>query len=141
MSPTHPVRLLGAVLAVRPGPVDLAAALTAADLDWPSLIRTAGQHLVTPSLADACRRQGLFDPLPAEVRDYLDGIRDLNRLRNRDLRAALTAIARALDPLGIRPLLLKGANALLPDQYPGAEDRVLGDLDLGVPPVGMGDEP
>ena len=134
MSPTHSVRLLGAALAVRPVPADLGAALAAADLDWPSLIRTAGQHLVTPSLADACRRQGLCDRLLAEVRDYLDGIRDLNRLRNHDLRAALTDIARALDPLGIRPLLLKGANALLPGQYPGAEERVIGDLDLGVPP-------
>ena len=84
MSPNHPLRLLGAVLAVlavRPV-LALGAALAAADLDWRPLNRTAGQHLVTPSLADACRRQGLFDRLPAEVRDYLDGIRDLNRLRN-----------------------------------------------------------
>ena len=135
MSPTHPLRVLGAALAVRPIPADLAAALVAPDLDWPRLLRAAGQHLVTPSLADALRRQGLFDALPAQVRDYLDGMRDLNRLRNRDLRAALEDIARALTPLDIQPVLLKGANALLPDQYPGAEDRVIGDLDLGVPPL------
>ena len=135
MSPTHPLRLLGAILAVRPMPADLAAALAAPDLDWPGLIQTAGQQLVTPSLADALRRQGLFDTLPAELRDYLDGMRDLNRLRNRDLRSALEDIARALNPLGLQPVLLKGANALLPDQYPGAQDRVIGDLDLGIPPL------
>jgi hypothetical protein len=135
MNPSHPVRLLATALAVGPVVPDRLAALSTSDLDWPRLLRTAGAHLVTPSLAEAWRRQGWFDDLPAAVRDYLDGIRELNRLRNRDLLAALVEIARALNPLGIEPLLLKGANALRPDDYPGAADRVLGDLDLWVPPA------
>lgn len=134
MSPDHPLRRLGAILAVGPVAADRAAALTAPDLDWPRLVQVAGQHLVTPSLANALRRHRLLDGLPVEIRDYLDGMRDLNRLRNRELRAALIDIARALNLLGIEPLLLKGANALLADDYPGAADRVIGDLDLGVPP-------
>ena len=134
MSPDHPLRLLAVALAVCPPPAERVAALGAPDLDWPRLLWSAGQHLVTPSLAAASHHPGWSERLPPEVRDYLDGMRELNRLRNRDLLAALVAIARALNPLGIEPLLLKGANALLPDAYPGAADRVLGDLDLALPP-------
>ena len=135
MSPDHPLRLLADTLAVcPPPPAERVAALGAPDLDWPRLLWCAGQHLVTPSLAAAGHRLGLSERLPAEVRDYLDGMRELNRLRNRDLLVALVAIARALNPLGIEPLLLKGANALLPGAYPGAADRVIGDLDLALPP-------
>ncbi len=135
MSPDHPLRLLAATLTVcPPPPAERVAALDAPDLDWPRLLWCAGQHLVTPSLAAASHRLGWSERLPPEVRDYLDGMRELNRLRNRDLLAALVAIARALNPLGIEPLLLKGANALLPDDYPGATDRVIGDLDLALPP-------
>jgi len=39
---------------------------------------------------------------------------------------------RLLNQAGIEPLLLKGAIALLPEQYPHAFARMLGDLDLGV---------
>lgn len=133
MSPTHPLRRLGAALAVGPLPSGPAADLAGGD--WRPLIEAAGRHLVTPSLAGALQRQGRFRALPAEIQDYLEGIRDLNRARNRALRTALDDIARALNPLGIQPVLLKGANALRPECYPGAEDRVIGDLDLGVPPA------
>ncbi len=40
------------------------------------------------------------------------------------------AVTRVLNDLGIEPLLLKDALALLPAPYPGAGDRVIGDLDL-----------
>jgi len=33
-----------------------------------------------------------------------------------------------LNHIDVEPILLKGAIALLPDQYPWAEDRVIGDL-------------
>jgi len=45
----------------------------------------------------------------------------------------LIAVAQLLDHIDVEPILLKGAIALLPDQYPGAEDRVIGDLDLLLP--------
>jgi hypothetical protein len=88
---------------------------------------------VTPSLAGSLRRQGVWDDLPTEIGDYLDVIRELNLERNRTHLQALTEIARALNTLGLEPLLLKGANALVPNAYPGAEDRMIGDLDLWLP--------
>ncbi len=103
------------------------------DIDWQKMCWFAGEHLVTPALAAALHRKGFADQLPVEVRDYLDGMQTLNRERNRIMYGELIAVAGYLNCIGIEPLLLKGANALLPGQYPGAEDRVTGDLDLLVP--------
>ena len=111
----------------------LSERLTAATVDWRGLCWLAGCHLVTPSLAGALQRKGLFDQLPLEVQDYLATLQDLNRERNQTLREQLVIIADALNRIGIQPVLLKGAITLTSGQYPGAEDRVLGDLDLLVP--------
>ena len=73
--------------------------------------------------------QGLIE----DVAGYLDAFRQFNRERNAIFRQELGRIAARLNHLGLEPLLLKGANALLPGAYPGAEDRMLGDLDLWLP--------
>ena len=103
------------------------------DLDWQSLCYTASQQLVTPALAGSLARRGLLGCLPAEARDYLEAVRYLNQERNRQFQGELERVAARLNGLGIEPLLLKGGIALLADQYPGAGDRVLGDLDFIVP--------
>jgi hypothetical protein len=125
--------LLCACLAVRDDDDTLATRLARDAIDWPQVAWLAGNHLVTPSLAGILRRKGLFDRLPDEVQDYLDAIRALNRARNQTLREQLAAIAEPLNRMGLQPVLLKGAIALTPHSYPGAEDRVIGDLDLLVP--------
>ena len=111
----------------------LAEDIQVGSIPWPELFWLAGNHLVTPALAGSLRRKGLFAVLPEEIRDYLDSLQTLNRERNQILYRELLHIAQVLNQSGIQPLLLKGANALLPDQYPGAKDRVIGDLDLMVP--------
>jgi Fe-S oxidoreductase len=58
----------------------------------------------------------------------------LNDQRNRRLRAVLRATVGLLNRAGIAPVLLKGAIPLLPEQYPLAFARMLGDLDLAVAP-------
>jgi hypothetical protein len=102
-------------------------------VDWRRIIWLASGHLVTPSLSASLQRRGWLPLLPPAVADYLDAFRQLNRERNALFRQELEAIAAALNQRGLEPLLLKGANALLPDAYPGAEDRMLGDLDLYLP--------
>lgn len=109
------------------------SALRRGDLDWAAVFHHAGQHLVTPSLAGSLRRQDLFTALPIAVAEYLEMVQALNRERNRMLYGELVAVARRLNGIGIEPLLLKGAIALLPGEYPGAEDRMMGDLDILVP--------
>ncbi|EGV15851.1 nucleotidyltransferase family protein [Thiocapsa marina] len=134
MAALHPTRLVAACLSLgdSPDPI-LDATITSTDCDWPRIFWSAGNHLVTPSLAGALTRKGLFDRLPTEVQDYLVGLQALNRERNQALYQALSAVVARLNDADIEPLLLKGAIALLTGQYPGASDRVLGDLDLLVP--------
>lgn len=134
MNTVYLLRRLSACLS--PGEIpdaDLVVAIERSEINWPEICRLAGSHLVTPSLAGAMRRKGLFDRLPDEVQDYIGGIQNLNRLRNNILYDALCAVAERLNCVGIEPMVLKGAIALLPDQYVGAEDRMIGDLDLLVP--------
>ncbi|MEI6333567.1 MAG: nucleotidyltransferase family protein [Methylococcaceae bacterium] len=116
---------------------DLPERLAAATVDWRGLTWLAGCCLVTPSLAGALQRKGLFDLLPEEVQDYLHTLQSLNRERNQTLREQLVIIAGALNRIGIQPVLLKGAITLTSGQYRGAEDRVIGDLDLLVPDLLM----
>ncbi|MEI6334169.1 MAG: nucleotidyltransferase family protein [Methylococcaceae bacterium] len=126
--------LLGECLAVGDAYApDLPERLAAATVDWQGLSWLAGSCLVTPSLAGALQRKGLFDRLPEEVQDYLHTLQSLNRERNQTLREQLVIITEALNRIGIQPVLLKGAITLTSGQYPGAEDRVIGDLDLLVP--------
>jgi hypothetical protein len=66
-------------------------------------------------------------------------LQGLNRDRNRMLREQLSVVTTQLNRRGIQPTLLKGAIALATDTYPGAEDRVLGDLDVLVPEALLSD--
>lgn len=134
MTDHAPLAILCACLALEDvGDDVIVATLERAATHWHAVCWLAGNHLVTPTLAGALQRKGLFDRLPDEVREYLATLQALNRDRNRMLREQLFAITGQLNRLGIQPLLLKGAIALLPDAYPGAEDRVMGDLDILVP--------
>lgn len=101
--------------------------------DWAGLLDTAGRHLVTPLLAGRLQEKDLFGLLPQDIGDYLEAIRELNRERNEILGSELLATIRRLNRVGVEPLLLKGAINLVSEQYPGCEDRVIGDLDLAVP--------
>ena len=112
---------------------DLPARLAATTVDWRGLTWLAGAGLVTPSLAGALHRKGLFELLPEAVQDYLQTLQSLNRERNQTLREQLIIITEALNGIGIQPCLLKGAITLTSGHYPGAEDRVIGDLDLLIP--------
>ena len=102
------------------------------DRDWRAIFRLATAHLVAPSLYAALAAREQLDSVPAEVRDALEALYQLNHQRNRRLRAVLRDTAQILNQAGIEPVLLKGAIALLPGQYPHAFARMLGDLDIGV---------
>ena len=115
---------------VEPYTEDLPKGLIEDSVDWRGLFWLAGECLVTPSLAGALQCKGLIDLLSNEVQDYLHTLQSLNRTRNQSLREQLVIITDALNRIGIQPVLLKGAIILTSGQYPGAEDRVVGDLDL-----------
>lgn len=101
-------------------------------LDWVGLYRLASAQLVAPHLYARLAARGCLDRVPGEVREALAGLHWLNAQRNERLRAVLRDTVRLLNAAGIEPLLLKGAIALLPDQYPQAGARMLSDLDLAL---------
>jgi len=123
-------RDLGALLA----PAGCAPGPPAAEqsLDWPGIYRLAAAHLVSPSLYAVLDARGRLDAVPVPVRDALAELHRLNAARNARLRAVLHDTVRLLNAAGIEPLLLKGAIALLPDQYPQAGARMMSDLDLAL---------
>ena len=112
---------------------DLREVLAAGRIDWRAVLWLAGEHLVTPSLLGALQRKNLLSVVGEDVQEYLVLIQGLNRERNDTLRSQLMTIVDELNRIDVVPLLIKGAIALLPDQYPGSCDRVLGDLDIVVP--------
>ena len=73
----------------------------------------AAAHLVAPSLYTTLAARAQLDRIPPEVRDALAALYQLNRQRNRRLRAVLRDTVQLLNQAGIAPLLLKGAIALL----------------------------
>jgi hypothetical protein len=106
--------------------------MIAADRDWLALYQLATAHLVAPVLYATLAMRDRLSQVPPDVRTALEGLYQLNDQRNRRLRAVLRDTVRLLNQAGIEPILLKGAIALLPEQYPLAFARVLGDLDLAV---------
>jgi hypothetical protein len=99
---------------------------------WLRVYQLSTAHLVSPSLHAALAARDGLARLPADVRGALEALQTLNATRNRQLRRILRDTAAVLNRVGTEPILLKGAIALLPDQYPHAFQRVMGDLDLAV---------
>ena len=102
------------------------------DRDWLALFRLATAHLVAPSLYATLAARVQLDRIPPDIREALAALHALNDQRNRRLRTVLRDTVQLLNQASIEPLLLKGAIALLPGQYPHAFARMLGDLDLAV---------
>jgi len=59
---------------------------------------------------------------------------DLNQNRNKHLTVELKEAARALNSVGITPLLLKGAGQLVQPIHDAVGSRLLSDLDILIPP-------
>lgn len=115
----------------------LAPPLDRPEADWRALYQFSTAHLVTPTLYAVLAARGTWAALPEPLRDALELLHQLNAERNARLRQILRDTAQALNAAGFVPLALKGAIALLPGGYPHAEARMLGDLDLALPPAAI----
>lgn len=107
--------------------------VTSGRLIWERLVEISSRHLVTPALLTAFSEKGVIDLIPADLRQFLTDLRDLNAQRNESLLVQLDEIGRALNELGIEPIALKGAAHLYSNLYGHPGDRVLGDLDVLIP--------
>jgi hypothetical protein len=97
--------------------------------NWELLIEVSSFHFVTPSLAGCLQDE----PVPHEVREYMDALLALNGRRNALQLEALSRIVAALNAIDIEPVLLKGCARLVQGDYPQPNMRFLGDLDVLVP--------
>lgn len=107
-------------------------------LCWPedpdetaALIVLAGYHMVTPALAPVL---GGNITLPPPVADYLEAAALLNRDRNTLMLEAVGTIAASLARAGIDAVFLKGGANLASGLYSDPAMRLMGDLDILVPP-------
>jgi len=92
--------------------------LPASPAEWEKVLRLSSAHLVTPQLRWALREQGLFSTLPADAAEYLEAVYTLNLEKNTQCEDQLAQFIKALNCIGVRPLLLKGAAVLVGGLYP-----------------------
>lgn len=100
--------------------------------DWLQIAQLATAQLIGPSLHATMKSRGLSSIVEPDVWKALEAVHTLNAMRNDHFHSILRDTVQVLNHVGIRPLLLKGAIALLPGQYQFAGARMLGDLDIGV---------
>lgn len=126
-------RALGALTAcLRAGP-DLATEPfpSIADDEWVGVLATANTHLLTATLTRAVAPHRAA--VSQEVWAYIDYLRTMNRRRNRLIRRQAQELIRALNEVGIEPLLLKGVLMTLFERKSGAGTRMMTDIDAAVP--------
>lgn len=98
--------------------------------EWQSLLRLSSAHLVTSLLRWALQQNSLLAGLPVEVLEFLEAFHALNLDDNRRYEDQLAHLIRTLNGIGIRPVLLKGAAALIGVLYPTPGERFIGDIDI-----------
>src|SRR5262245_2711813 len=97
--------------------------------DWMAMLDLANRSLATAQLCAALMASGNAHLIPDDVRVFLVEVQSRNRERNRRLIGQLRDALRALNAVGIEPVLLKGI-ALWASMPESAFDRILADLDL-----------
>lgn len=108
--------------------------LTAAE--WTELIRAARAANVLGLLAERLRGAGL--EAPAAPQRHLDAALQLGQRQMRSVRWEAHSLQRALDPLRIPVVLLKGA-AYAMAGHAVSRGRLFGDIDILVPREAIGD--
>ncbi|WP_332673822.1 nucleotidyltransferase domain-containing protein [Aromatoleum sp.] len=103
---------------------------------WTALIRAARAANVLGLLAERLRAVGLV--APAAPQRHLDAALQLGQRQIRSVRWEAHALQRALDPLRIPVVLLKGA-AYAMAGHAVSRGRLFGDIDILVPRSAIGD--
>ena len=115
-----------------------ASDLPANEAEWQGTLRLSSAHLVTPWLRRAFHEHGLISGVPAHVLEFLDAVYALNLESNRHYEDQLAQLIQILNKIDVRPVLLKGAATLVGDLYPTPGERMIGDIDVLIPPSKLG---
>lgn len=102
--------------------------------EWAALITAAEGAKLLPRLAADAERMGLTTSLPDWARDRLTSARVCGQEFERAVKWEINRIHRALLPIDVRPVFLKGA-AYIAAGLPGGIGRIVADVDILVPEV------
>jgi hypothetical protein len=111
-----------------------ASDLPANEVEWQGMLSLSSAHLVTPWLRRAFQARGLISGVPEHVSEFLDAVYALNLESNRRYQGQLAQLIQSLNKMDVRPVLLKGAANLVSDLYPTPGERMIGDIDVLIPP-------
>lgn len=99
---------------------------------WDLLLRQARQRNVLASLGARLRASGAIEDLPMQVREHFTGAQRLEQHQRHTVLWEITQIHKALQPLGVPVVLLKGAAYVAAD-LPLSYGRLFSDIDIMVP--------
>lgn len=114
---------------------EVEALLEGPGVPWRGLLDLANVTRVTPALHWRLQQRDLLARIDADAREYLSGIAELAQLRNEKHLDQLATIGRLLNGIGVHPILLKGAAALVTGMYPMIGARYMADIDVLVLPA------
>lgn len=106
--------------------------------EWDLLIRQGRRADLLARIGEGAVAQGVWEALPLAPRRHLTGAMKLAQRQHRELRHEVRAIARALAPVGVPVVLLKGA-AYVSAGRRAAHGRLVSDVDILVPRDRLGD--
>lgn len=100
--------------------------------DWDSILRLAKRANLIGRLAEGVHHQAVMDELPMKVRTHLQSARVLTTHQRLAIAWEARHISKALKPIGVPVILLKGAAYALAD-LSAAHGRLFGDVDVLIP--------
>lgn len=100
--------------------------------DWDVLIRQARQFDLLGRVSALLEECGLLEAVPAQPREHLLWVRIATQRHELAVHAEIAHIRKALDPVGVPVILLKGA-AYAIAKLPPASGRFFSDIDILVP--------
>ncbi len=100
--------------------------------DWDVLIRLAKRANLIGRLSEVLDVQGVMDELPASVKTHLESAQVLTAHQRQAIAWEARHIDKALQPLGVPIILLKGAAYAISD-LAAARGRLFGDVDVLLP--------
>jgi hypothetical protein len=96
---------------------------------WEPLVAAARRANLLARLAERMHDGGWLNDLPERVQAHLIAERTLAAAQQRDVVREINHVLDALHPVGVEPVLLKGA-AYVAAQLPAAKGRLFADVDI-----------
>ncbi len=132
MRPRELYYFLGRCLALGEAPQlkeEVLQTISKPTFSWEQFVQMGSSHLVLPALYVKLKGADLLPHLPLELLAHLEQIHSMNLLRNKKFLQQVHWLVALLKKEGIKPVLLKGAGALLDELYEDPAERVISDID------------